>query len=456
MSTLLSTADPSIEALLPPGPSAPPLAQMLAWGLWPTWYLDRCHDKFGEVFSMRFPGFHPEVLFSNPAHIKEIFTGSPDELHAGELNAILEPLVGASSLLILDGQRHRAQRKLLLPPFHGERMRAYGETMQRITDAAIDRWTVGGPINAHREMQAITLEVIMQTVFGVHSGPYVDRLRRLLIELLELSASPLLLIKALQRNLGPLTPWARSRVVRDEIDQMLFAEFARRRKDDCEGRTDILSMLITARDEHGEAMTNLELRDEMITLLAAGHETTATALSWAIYRVQRHPDVRKRLTAEVAEVIGDGPVTAEHLPHLTYLEATVKETLRLNPVVPDVGRVLKRSTTIGGHDLPAGAALIPVLYLTHRRPDVWDDPLTFRPERFIDRKIEPYSFLPFGGGTRRCIGAAFAMYELKIVLAQLLNRTELSLPVGYEAKVVRRSITFSPKGGVDLTVVSKR
>jgi cytochrome P450 len=296
-------------------------------------------------------------------------------------------------------------------------------------------------------MQSITLDVILRTVFGVSEGP-LARLRALIIEMLALAANPLMLVDTFQVRLGPLTNWSRLEVVFGEIDGLLYREIARRRKEGCAGRTDIFSMLVEARYEDGRPMSDVELRDEMMTLLVAGHETTATALAWAIFRVHHTPGVHERLLAELRDVAGRGPIRDVHLPRLEYLDAVVKETLRLNPVIPLVGRRLQEPMTIGGVDLPRGVIAVPCVYLTHRRPDVWPEPERFRPERFLGLKPDPYQFFPFGGGVRRCIGAAFATFEMKIVLCQILSRVSLRAAPGSHVHVTVRAITFSPSGGM--------
>lgn len=438
--------------MLPPGPRSPSLLQAIHLGLHPQDFLVACGRRYGDAFTMRLPGRPTQVVFSHPDAIKTIFTGSEDDLRAGEANTILEPVLGTHSLLLLDGQQHLRERRLMLPPFHGERMQAYGEAMRRITDAAIDGWPVGRPFPLHEEMQSITLDVILRTVFGLEDGAQMHELRAALLRLLGVATSPLLLMTFLRRDLGPLTPWRRFVALRAEVDALLFAELARRRAAGTAGRTDILSMLMEARDEQGNPMSDVELRDEMITLLLAGHETTATTLAWAVCRILEHPDVLARLQEERARVCGDGPVTAEHVPGLVWCDATVKEALRLTPIIQFVGRVLHAPLRIGGWDLPAGVMVAPCIYLVHQRPDVWPEPHRFDPTRFLETKPGPYTFFPFGGGVRRCIGMAFAMFEMKVVLAQVLGRLTLRLAPGYRAEIVRRSITLAPAKGMPVVI----
>jgi cytochrome P450 family 110 len=437
---------------LPPGPSAPALLQAIRIALKPQEFLTTCARRYGDAFTFRLPGRPVQVAFSHPDAIKEIFTGDGDDLRAGESNDILEPVLGAHSLLLLDGAQHLRERRLMLPSFHGERMQAYGETMRRITDAAIDRWPVGEPFPLHEEMQSITLDVILRTVFGLEDGAQMGALRASLLRLLAVATSPLLLAPFLRRDLGPLTPWRRFVALRADVDAQLYAELARRRASGTAGRADILSLLMEARDEQGAPMTDGELRDEMITLLLAGHETTATTLAWAVCRILEHPDVLERLQAERAAVCGEGPVAADHVAALPWCDATLKETMRLTPIIQFVGRALHRPMRIGGWDLPAGVSAAPCIFLTHQRPDVWPEPHRFDPGRFIGAKPGPYTFFPFGGGVRRCIGMAFAMFEMKVVLAQVLGRLTLRLVPGYKAEIVRRSITLAPAQGMPVIV----
>ncbi len=440
-------------AAAPPGLRTPALVQVLRWLRKPIPLLEECAARFGDAFSLRFPGFPPLTLFSAPAAIKEIFTGDPEDLRAGEANVIIEPVVGRSSLLLLDGTRHRRERRLLMPPFHGERMRLYGDVMRTIAADAIERWPVGASFAVHPEMQRITMNVILRTVFGIDEAARLTALRDRLTRMIEFgAANPLLGIPWLQIDLGALSPWGRFKRLVREIDGLLYDEFARRRAAGTAGRTDILSLLLDARDEDGNAMTDEELRDEVITLLLAGHETTATALAWTVHRLVEHPDVLTRVRDELHSVVGDAPVTAEHVATLEYLDATIKETMRLNPIIPAIGRALARPMCVAGYELPATTVVGPCIYLTHRRPDVWEDPERFAPERFVARKPDPYEYFPFGGGVRHCLGAAFAMYEMKIVLAEMLRRVELRAAPGVTVRLVRRGLTFAPSAGMPVIV----
>jgi cytochrome P450 len=452
-------ADPTdrepVPPTLPPGPALPPSVQFLADAFWPTRFMERCARRHGDPFTIRFPWTPPFVFFSHPDAIRDIFTGDAEALRAGEANVDLLPLLGQHSLLLLDGARHLRERRLMLPPFHGERMQAYGRIMREATDRSIDGWPVGRPFPIHPRMQDITLDVILRAVFGVEEAERQAPLRAALTRLIAFVTGPaavMLFVPSLQRDFGPLSPGGRFARLGHAVDAHIYAEIARRRAEGPTGRPDVLSMLIEARDEDGRAMTDVELRDEMITLLLAGHETTATSLAWAFHRILGRPDVLAKLDAERARVVGDGSVEPHHVNALEYLDAVVKETARLNPVVPNVGRRLQEPMWIGGHHLPAGVVAAPCMYLTHRRPDVWPDPEHFDPERFVGARPSPYAFFPFGGGVRRCIGAAFATYEMKVVLAQVLSRVELRAAPGYRVRLIRRTVTFAPSGGVPVVV----
>ena len=308
-------------------------------------------------------------------------------------------------------------------------------------------------------MQAITLDIILRAVFGVDEGARFARIRKRIVRFLAQADGPaaaFLAIRPFQIELRGLTPWGRFVRDREAIRAELVAEIARRRSEGTEGRTDILSMLVEARDEQGEPMTDAELIDEMFTLLMAGHETTATSLAWVFHHVLDRPDVLAKLRAELGRVVGDGPVEAQHVPQLEYLDAVLKESQRLTPVATNVIRRLTGPMRIAGRDLPAGITVSACIYATHRRPDLWPEPERFDPERFVGARPAPYTFFPFGGGIRRCIGAAFATYEMKIVLAQVLSRVELGSAPGYRMRPVLRTITIAPSGGMPVVAERRR
>lgn len=391
------------------------------------------------------------MIAADAAVAKEVFTGDPALLHAGEGNVVLRPLLGPRSVLLLDGPEHLRQRRLMLPPFHGERMRGYGERMQAIAERHVAQWPVGEPFAVQRSMQAITLEVILRVVFGVEEPARVAQLSAPLRRLLDSTEQPWrLLALQLTRSQGarPRTPWGRVRRLLAPVDAMIYEEIAARRAELESGRPtrdDILTLLLSARDEDARPLTDAELRDELMTLLLAGHETTATALTWTLERVTRHPDVLARLEAEAGTEGADA-----------YLDAVIKETLRLRPVVPAVVRKLQAPLTFGGWDLPAGVNIAPNIWLIHRDPALYPEPEAFRPERFLDRTPGTYEWLPFGGGIRRCLGASFALYEMRVVLSTILARTQLEPSTDAPEQVTRRFVTFSPSSGGRVTIARRR
>jgi cytochrome P450 len=414
--------------------------------------MEECAQRYGDPFTLRLPSAPPIVFFSHPDAVKAIFTGDEEDLRAGEANFRLEPILGRHSLLLLDGREHLRERRLLQPPFHGDRMLSYGPVMRDIAAAAVERWPLGRPFPIHAEMQGVTLDVILRTVFGLDEGPTKRDLRGALLELLAAGSNPQTLL-GVQGGATQSGAVARFLEIRDRTDRLLFAEIAARRRADVAGHADILSLLVGARYDDGQPLDDRALRDELMTMLLAGHETTATALAWAVGHVIAHPDVRTRLLAELADA-GPSPPDPERTLRLEYLDAVCRETLRLTPIVPLVGRRLTRPMTIAGTRLPAGVVAAPCIYLAHRRPESWPEPDRFRPERFLETKPTPYEFLPFGGGVRRCLGMAFALVEMKLVLAEVLSRVELRAAPGYQVGVVRRSVTLAPSEG--MPVVAER
>jgi cytochrome P450 len=429
---MAATAQPQIPA----GPRYPRALQTLGWARRPLPFMERCQQRYGDVFTLRVAQEGTWVFLAHPDAIQQVFKGDPRLLHAGEGNRILLPIVGHHSVLLLDEQEHMAQRKLMLPSFHGERMRRYDEIIREIAREEIERWPLGQAVEARERMQAITLEVIMRVVFGFAEGERLDRLRTLLREALEWTADPKRMVMVALLGPDRVTSLRSLRRALDPVDELLVAEIHERREaTDLAEREDILSMLLTARHEDGSAMTDQELRDELMTLLVAGHETTATALAWALERLVRHPDKLQRLRDEVAA--GEDE----------YLEAVVKETLRLRPILPLVARRLTAPMEIGGHLLPAGVRVTPCIYLVHRRPDVYPEPRRFRPERFLEQPAGTYTWIPFGGGVRRCLGASFAMFEMKAVLSQVVASRALAPAVAASERVSRRAITLIPQYG---------
>ena len=421
----------------PPGSKLPALAQVGLYAHDPLGFLIRFQRRYGDVFTVSFPFYRRLVYVADPALVKELFTTSAEQAHAGEANAtVLEPALGPNSVLTLDEALHMRQRKLLLPPFHGERIERYGELIRATTLREMESWPVGEPFALRPHTQRITLAVIMRAVFGVHDEERLVRFERLI----ETFAGRLSLVTAfppLRRSYGRWSPWARFVAAREALDAFVYEEIALRRAESATGNggaDDVLSLLLGARHDDGSPMSDAELRDELVTILGAGHETTATGLAWAMERLLRNPRVLAVLRDSLTE--GDG-----------YLDATIKETLRTRPVIVDVARKLTAPKAIGGYELPAGTFVMAAIAALHYREDLFPDPQEFRPERFLDGKADTYAWIPFGGGVRRCIGAAFAEYEMRIVLRAILERAELHVPDPKPEKVKVRNITLAPGKG---------
>jgi cytochrome P450 family 135 len=406
------------RAGLPPGPHAHPLLQTLAWAVAPTWVMDNCASRLGESFTLTFwPSGMKLVMVSGPEAVKTVFTAPPDVAPSAAGNSPVRPVMGPSSVIVLTGPEHMRQRKLLLPPFHGERMREYEQTIVDATRKDMETWPLGEPMRLQQRTRAITLEVILRAVFGVEAER-MGALRTAIEQLLAPIRPWRTVLLALRVASVERPPGAIGRAL-DRLDAVIYEELARRRaQSDLAERTDILSLLLQARDEAGAPMTDGELRDELVTLLLAGHETTATSVAWAIERLVRHPDKLARLVAEIDA--GDGDER--------YMTAVINETLRVRPVVPIVARMLEQQLDVDGYALPAGTRVTPSIYLTNRNARVYDDPRSFRPERFEQSAPETFSWIPFGGGIRRCIGASFAQLEMKLMLRTVLAELTPSVP----------------------------
>jgi len=427
-----------VSTLLPPGPRLPALLQSILLVQSPLPFLLRCRKRYGEIFTVRATGFGSFVVVAEPEGVRQVFTASPDVLLTGVANAPLEPLVGERSVLLLDGPDHLRHRKLLLPPFHGARMRSWEGDIERATRREVETWPVGRAFTLLEPMQAITLAVIVRTVFGVRQGARQAALSEVLRAVLEPMASRVRVLLSVLTS-GRIGDGGSTRRFAERlaaVDELVYAEIAARRgAGGLEEREDVLSLLLLARDEQGAGLTDREVRDELVTILVAGHETTATALAWAFERILRAPGVRAEIERSVAAGETD------------YLDATVDEVLRLRPILPNVGRVAAEPFRLGPWELPAGTNLLPSITLLHRRAASFPKPLEFRPERFLDRsnRRDAYAWIPFGGGTRRCLGASFAQFEMRTVI-----RTVLQAAPGLEATarrgepVARRGVTLSP------------
>ncbi|HEU4702684.1 MAG TPA: cytochrome P450 [Conexibacter sp.] len=424
------------RAKLPPGPRTPGILQALLFARNPLDATMAVHRRFGEPFTVSSPGFGTSVVFSSPELIKPIVTGDPQIFHAGLANAPIRPVLGPWSLLALDRAPHMQQRKLLLPPFHGERLRAYDGLIAELAEREAASWPLGTPFRMHERMERLTLEVILDVVFGIADEARKAELRRLLPLLVRSGRNLVFWGAVVHRDVGPLRPQATFEARRDAVDALLYAEIADRRAMPAEERArrkDILSMLVEAEHEDGTPMGDAEIRDQLATLVLAGHETTATALTWAVDLLQRNPEVLARLRADEQDA--------------AYLDAVIREVLRIRPVVPVVGRTVTEPVRIGEHEIPAGTDLAVAMVVTHHREDVYPQPKRFRPERFLDDEVPSYAWLPFGGGVRRCIGASFAQFEMATIL-RVLARTSLRLAVRRPEPIRATGVTIVPGRGV--------
>jgi cytochrome P450 len=433
---------------LPPGPRLPRWLQTAGFIFAPVPFVEAGRRRYGDLVTFRTlfdPGF---VMVFDPELVKQVFRGPPERLRAGEANAVLGPVVGERSVLLLDGAEHIRQRKLLLPPFHGERMRAYETVMREAADRAIDSWPVEREFALLPSMQSLTLEVIARAVFGVDEGRRREELTRRIRAMIDPVATRLgvLLTLASGKRRGSRIEEFEKR--RRRVDEMIYEEIARRREvPDLEEREDVFSMLLLTRDEDGKPMTERELRDELVTLLVAGHETTATGLAWAFELLMRNPPVLERARAAVAAEDNE------------YLDAVVKEALRIRPVISGVGRVVRGDEPyeLDGYLIPPGTEINPSIAAIHRRADRYPQADAFMPERFLgDDAPDTYTWLPFGGGTRRCLGASFATFEMRVVIKRVLERASLN-PVGRRPeRGVRHGITFVPRRGAKAILTDRR
>ncbi|HEX5224219.1 MAG TPA: cytochrome P450 [Solirubrobacteraceae bacterium] len=436
---------------LPPGPRTPVLLQTLANWSRPTSFIERARARYGRRFTVRMLGQPPMVMVSDPEEIKQVLTAPPDVLHPGEGAFILEPVVGPNSVILLDEDPHLRQRKLLLPAFHGERMQALYGLMEELTRKELESWPTGEEVELHPRFQRLTLEIILRAVFGLERGAQLAELRALLTELLTFSENPLSLLPPLPGVLARVGPPARMRKVGERVDELIYELIDERRAAPEEG-ADVLALLLSARDEDGNPMSPQELRDELVTALVAGHETTASQLAWTFVALARAPRVQARLRAEIDALAKPGAAGAGE----DYLNATITEAMRLHPVIPNAEpRHVKQPFEAGGVTYPPGVTIFVSAYLVHHDPDVYPEPYAFRPERFLESGPGTYTWLPFGGGRRRCLGAAFAQQEMRIVVREMLTRYEVSALRGGGERTRRRSITFSPARGARVMLTAR-
>jgi cytochrome P450 family 110 len=452
---------------LPSESHLPALLQTLSIAAQPLKFLDSCDREFGNTFTLRVLGVNspPVVFFSDPNAIQAIFTTLADHLELGKVTHVFRPLVGNQSLIMQQGERHQRSRQLLMPALHREQLYNQGTLICQLAQQQIANWQPGQAIAIRQEMSEISLMVILQVVFGLAPGERYEQLRSLLRDLLEAITSPLYSMQfffpILQQNLGSWSPWGDFLKRQVQIDALIYAEIEERKAQDLSDlkeksakadRTDILSVLMTARDDQGEAMSDQELRDQLMTLLLLGHETTASGLTWAFYWIHRHPDCLDRLRAEIATA--ENAVAISQLPYLT---AVCKEALRVYPIaLISQPRKVKQTVTIGNHEYEPGTVLIPCIYLTHRSAAIYENPEQFQPERFLERKFSPYEFLAFGGGNRSCIGMALSLFEMKLVLATVLSQYEFRTNLDRDIRPIRRGITFVPPDVFRLIILKQQ
>jgi cytochrome P450 len=428
-----------MRATLPPGPRMPVTFQTIGWWSRPTVYVERLRARFGSRFSLRLLGQPPFVVLSDPDDLRALFTAPPEVLHPGEGARLLEPIVGANSVILLDEAPHLEQRRLMLPAFHGERMQRLTGLMAELTDRELDGWPTDAPVELHPRLQRLTMEIILRAVFGLDEGARLDGLRDRLTGILSFGDSPVSLLPAAQKVLSGRGRFGRFERDRAIVDRELFALMDERRRDPGD-RDDVLAMLLAATHGDGSPMSDEEIRDELLTALVAGHETTASSLAFAFEQLARAPHVQERLAADE-----DG----------RYLEATINEVLRLRPVLPNAEpRLVKQEITIGPWTYPPGVVLIAAAGLVHTDPAIYPQPHAFRPERFLDDKPGTYTWIPFGGGRRRCLGASFALLEMRLVLRAAAERFTIHT-AGPPAPTRRRMITITPGDGARVRLAAR-
>ncbi|GCL39884.1 MAG: cytochrome P450 [Sphaerospermopsis kisseleviana] len=438
--------------------TTPQFIQRFQWLFNPWGFMEKNAKDYGDFFQTYILGKEPIIFISHPQAIQELFAASLEKLDARG-SQLLKSFLGEKSLLLLSGTEHQRQRRLLTPPFYGDRMKAYGKTITDITKEVINKWQIGTPFSVRESIQEISLKVILHTVFGICEGERFRELEKLLCSLLNFGDTPLRaavnFFPALQVDLGEWSPWGYFLRQREKIDQLLYAEIQERRDHPDPNRTDILSLMMSARDENGEAMTDVELRDELMTLLVAGHETTASAITWALYWIHHLPEVRENLLQELNNI--DENTDKNEIFRLPYLTAVCNETLRIYPIAMiTLPRIVKSPIEIMGYEFPPGSWLVGCIYSTHRRPDLYPEPEKFKPERFLEKQFAPYEYLPFGGGNRKCLGMSFALFEMKLVLATILSQLDFELVNNIPVKPVRRGVTSAPSGGKWLVAKGKR
>ena len=443
---------------LPPGPKAPAAWQLLRYSQSPLPFLEDCARRFGDPFTVRWAGYGTFVMLASPEAVKDVFRGDPHALHAGEGNEFLTASVGSNSVLVLDGEPHARQRRVLLPPLKGERMRSFFEAMQAITLETVHVWPLGQTLGMIEPMQEITLKVMLQVVLGLTSAAQLEDFAGKVRRVLELGRGRhgLILVKILPVAWLQRTRWLPFFRRMHDLDEALFAFIKNcRQKPVAERGENVLADLLNATHEDGKPLSDQEIRDAVVTMIFAGHDTTAVALAWALEQIVPRSDMVERIADELQRTTGGGPPRADQLNQLAYLDATIRETLRVRTIMPFVVRLTKTAFTAGGREYPAGIVLCPCNHLVHRREDLYSEPETFRPDRFLGRHYAAHEWFPFGGGSRMCLGMAFALYEMKVVLSTLFASVRLARPSGRRSIPVRRGIALAPDDGALMTVTER-
>ena len=431
---MISTSAPG----MPPGPRTPGLVQTLEWMYRPTSFIESCRRRYGDIFSLRLGPGRNTVVVAEPVAARRVMKGDPEVFRAGDANGILKPVVGPASLLVLDGDEHMRHRRILLPAFGANHGPAFVETVRAATRERLASWRVGETVKLQQEMEAISLEAILRLALGPGPEDRLEQFRVLVPEMMRRCASPFTLLPYFRHELGGITPYARLQQMLDGLDALFLDAIVERQASPIEGLDDFLSLLCAATDESGTPLSNRQIRDELLTMIMAGYETTTSALAWTFERLLRSPQVMSRLQDDLAQ--GDDE----------YLDAVIKEVLRLRPVVPVLARKVREEVALNGYVIPAGSVLMVSIYLLHRDPALHPDPTEFRPERFLDGEGEPW--MPFGGGVRRCLGASFAQLEMKVVIREVLAAVTLGALDPADEPVARRRFTFAPAHGARATV----
>jgi cytochrome P450 len=443
------------QASIAPGPRTSAIWQLLRYSYSPLPFLEECGRRYGDTFLVRWAGYGKFVMLAAPEAVRDVFRGDAHALHSGEGNEFLIPSVGPTSVLVLDGEPHARQRHILLPPLKGERMRSFFAAMQAATLEAVRAWPIGRPIRMLEPMQQITLRVILEAVCGLTAGPQRDEIEGQVQRLLAQGRSrhALILVKVLPVQRLQKIRWLPYFRQMHALNTSLYSLLeAHRRLPASERGENVLADLLAASHDDGSPLRDEEIRDALMTLIMAGHDTTSIALAWALEQIIPRPDVVERITDESRRVTGGTLPQAEHLTRLEYLDAAIRESLRVRTILPFVVRLTKRPFAAGGREYPPGIVLAPCNHLVHRRPDLYPEPEKFRPERFLERKYAGHEWFPFGGGNRTCLGMAFALYEMKVVLSTLFTQVQLVRPPGSHSRPIRRGVSLAPDDGAQMVV----